>query len=206
LDLEAATHKAGGAVDDRFHAAKAVRGAPLIGTYLALFFKPDIAEVVYHGSYVKLDGVPMSQAYASTLDISFDVRGGLLVRQIHHWAALIFIAAIAVHALRIFFFTGAFRKPREHNPAISSNGSQPDWYFAFIEGAMRLMRGAETNFLGHTIAWDVFLPAVLLPLVFFAAMAGYPFLERNRLPFRHSGGGRGQRGRGFSWHRASRSP
>jgi len=86
----------------------------LSGTYLTLFFKPSMGEVVYHGSYVPLQGVTMSEAYASTLDISFDVRGGLIVRQIHHWAALIFVAAIMIHLLRIFF-TGAFRKPRELN-------------------------------------------------------------------------------------------
>ncbi len=41
-------------------------------------------------------------------------RGGLLMRQIHHWAALIFTASIVTHMARIFF-TGAFRKPREIN-------------------------------------------------------------------------------------------
>ena len=56
----------------------------------------------------------MSEAYASTLNISFDVRGGLLMRQIHHWAADLFMAAILCHMLRIFF-TGAYRKPRELN-------------------------------------------------------------------------------------------
>jgi ubiquinol-cytochrome c reductase cytochrome b subunit len=56
----------------------------------------------------------MSEAYASTLRISFDVRGGLLIRQIHHWAADLFMAAIIVHMLRVFF-TGAYRKPREVN-------------------------------------------------------------------------------------------
>ena len=56
----------------------------ITGTFLALFFQPSVREVVYHGSYTKLDSVPMSQAYASTLNISFEVRGGLLVRQIHH--------------------------------------------------------------------------------------------------------------------------
>src|SRR5262249_59901906 len=70
--------------------------------------------MVYHGTYVKLDGMHMSEAYASTLRISFDVRGGLLIRQIHHWAADLFVAAIMVHMLRIFF-TGAYRKPREVN-------------------------------------------------------------------------------------------
>jgi ubiquinol-cytochrome c reductase cytochrome b subunit len=86
----------------------------LTGTFLALFFKPSMTEIVYHGSYIKLDGRSMSEAYASTLHISFDVRGGLLIRQIHHWAADLFVAAILAHMLRIFF-TGAYRKPRELN-------------------------------------------------------------------------------------------
>jgi ubiquinol-cytochrome c reductase cytochrome b subunit len=86
----------------------------LSGTFLALFFKPSMTDVVYHGSYLKLDGVHMSEAYASTLNISFDVRGGLLMRQIHHWAADLFVAAIMAHMIRIFF-TGAYRKPREVN-------------------------------------------------------------------------------------------
>jgi ubiquinol-cytochrome c reductase cytochrome b subunit len=86
----------------------------LTGTFLTLFFQPSMTEVVYHGSYTHLDGVHMSEAYASTLNISFDVRGGLLMRQIHHWAADLFMAAIFAHMLRIFF-TGAYRKPRETN-------------------------------------------------------------------------------------------
>ncbi len=86
----------------------------LTGTFLAFWFKPSMTEVIYHGSYIKLDGIHMSEAYASTLNISFDVRGGLLMRQIHHWAADLFVAAILVHMLRIFF-TGAYRKPREVN-------------------------------------------------------------------------------------------
>jgi len=86
----------------------------LTGTFLTLFFQPSMTDVIYHGSYTPLDGVHMSEAYKSTLDISFDVRGGLLMRQIHHWAAILFVAAIVCHLLRIFF-TGAFRKPRELN-------------------------------------------------------------------------------------------
>jgi ubiquinol-cytochrome c reductase cytochrome b subunit len=86
----------------------------LTGTFLTFFFQPSMTEVVYHGAYTPLRGVRMSEAYASTLNISFDVRGGLLMRQIHHWAALLFMAAIFVHMLRIFF-TGAYRKPREFN-------------------------------------------------------------------------------------------
>ena len=86
----------------------------LTGTFLALFFVPSLSDVTYHGSYTKLDGIRMSEAYASTLNISFDVRGGLLIRQIHHWAADLFMVAIIAHMLRVFF-TGAYRKPREVN-------------------------------------------------------------------------------------------
>ncbi|HAS07896.1 MAG TPA: ubiquinol-cytochrome c reductase cytochrome b subunit, partial [Actinobacteria bacterium] len=86
----------------------------LTGVYLTLFFNPSMKEVVYNGSYAPLNGIKMTQAYESTLRVSFDVRGGLLVRQVHHWAALLFVAAVSVHMLRVFF-TGAFRKPRELN-------------------------------------------------------------------------------------------
>jgi ubiquinol-cytochrome c reductase cytochrome b subunit len=351
VKAEPVLRKAGGAIDDRFHAADYMRRAMrkafpdqwsfflgelalysfiiliLTGTYLALFFHPSMADVVYHGSYAKLDGVTMSEAYESTIRISFDVRGGLLVRQIHHWAALVFVASIACHSLRIFF-TGAFRKPREINwligtamfalaavegfagyslpddllsgtgvriaegimlsipvvgtyltffffggqypghdfiprlylahvlllpglilalvtahlmilwhqghtqfpgkrqgehhevgapmfpvfmmkttslflfvfgalaflgavaqinpiwlfgpydPLNASSASQPDWYFAFLEGSLRLMPGVATSIGGHTFVWNVFLPTVVLPVIFFLGMGGYPFFER----------------------------
>jgi ubiquinol-cytochrome c reductase cytochrome b subunit len=86
----------------------------LTGTFLALFFDPSMQEVKYNGSYVPLQGITMSRAYETTLNLSFDVRGGLIIRQMHHWSALLFMAAIIVHMLRVFF-TGAFRKPRELN-------------------------------------------------------------------------------------------
>jgi ubiquinol-cytochrome c reductase cytochrome b subunit len=351
VDLESKLEKAGGALDDRFHAAgyarKVVKKAfpdqwsfflgelalysfiilLVSGTFLTFFFHPSENDVVYHGTYAKLNGLHMSEAYESVLNISFDIRGGLLMRQIHHWAALIFIGAIAIHALRIFF-TGAFRKPREvnwvigttmfalacaegfagytlpddmlsgtgariaegimesipvvgtyvvffvfggqypgqdfiprlyiahvlllpglllalvaahvmilwhqghtqwpgkaekehvevgapffpvflmkttalfmfvfaglavlatvaqinpiwlfgpYNPLADSSSSQPDWYIGFLEGALRMMPGVETNVAGHTIAWNVFLPAVVLPALFFIGMYCYPFFER----------------------------
>ena len=86
----------------------------LTGTFLTFFFDASMTEVTYRGSYIPLDGVEMSRAYASTLNISFDVRGGLIMRQIHHWAALLFMASMTIHMFRVFF-TGAFRKPRELN-------------------------------------------------------------------------------------------
>jgi ubiquinol-cytochrome c reductase cytochrome b subunit len=82
------------------------------GTYLALFFDPSTAQTVYHGSYAPLNGAHMTEAYRSTVRLSLDVKAGLLIRQTHHWAADVFVAAIALHLMRIVF-TGAFRKPRE---------------------------------------------------------------------------------------------
>jgi ubiquinol-cytochrome c reductase cytochrome b subunit len=82
------------------------------GTYLAFFYEDSTASVVYHGPYEPLRGQEMTHAYRSVLDLSTTVKGGLLIRQTHHWAANVFIAAIVLHFLRIFF-TGAYRKPRE---------------------------------------------------------------------------------------------
>jgi ubiquinol-cytochrome c reductase cytochrome b subunit len=84
------------------------------GVFLTLFYVPDATPVTYEGSYAPLRGQEMSAAYRSVLEISFDVRAGLVMRQVHHWAALVFVAAIVIHQLRVFF-TGAFRKPRELN-------------------------------------------------------------------------------------------
>ncbi|MER8105389.1 ubiquinol-cytochrome c reductase cytochrome b subunit [Kitasatospora sp. NPDC094016] len=111
----------------------------LTGVYLTLFFKPSMAEVVYNGSYVPLKGIGMSEAYASTVDISFEIRGGLLIRQIHHWAALVFVAAMLVHMMRVFF-TGAFRKPREIN-----------WVFGFL----LLILGMFDGFFGYSLPDDL---------------------------------------------------
>ena len=104
----------------------------LSGAFLTFFFDPSMSEVTYHGAYQPLNGVMMTRAYETTLNISFEVRGGLFVRQIHHWAALLFAASIIIHMMRIFF-TGAFRKPREIN-----------WLVGFtllIGGALGLLIG-----------------------------------------------------------------
>ncbi|GAB3436354.1 cytochrome bc complex cytochrome b subunit [Phycicoccus ginsengisoli] len=101
----------------------------LSGTFLTFWFVPSAGQVVYDGSYLPLRGVTVSEAYRSTVDISFDIKGGLLIRQIHHWAALMFIIALSVHMLRVFF-TGAFRKPREINWVIGTMLSM----LALIEG------------------------------------------------------------------------
>ena len=155
--------KAANALDERFTGAKGLKKAfnkvfpdhwsfmlgeialysfiviLLSGVYLTLWFKPSMTEIVYNGSYQPLRGVEMSEAYASTLNISFDVRGGLLMRQIHHWAALFFVASISVHLLRVFF-TGAFRKPREAN---------------WIIGVVLLILSVVEGFAGYSLPDDL---------------------------------------------------
>jgi ubiquinol-cytochrome c reductase cytochrome b subunit len=111
----------------------------LTGTFLTLWFKPSMGEVVYNGSYDQLRGVNMSEAYASSLYLSFDVRGGLLMRQIHHWSAMLFIAAMFVHMMRIYF-TGAFRKPRELN---------------WVIGCLLLLLGSLEGFTGYSLPDDL---------------------------------------------------
>jgi ubiquinol-cytochrome c reductase cytochrome b subunit len=101
----------------------------LTGAFLTFWFVPSMGLITYDGSYVPMQGVLMSEAFASTLHISFDIKGGLLIRQIHHWAALMFIVAVTVHMMRVFF-TGAFRKPRELNWVIGSLLSM----LAIVEG------------------------------------------------------------------------
>src|SRR2546425_4663054 len=84
------------------------------GTFLTFFYVPDSRQEIYSGPYGPLQGASVSAAFGSVVRLSFEVRAGLLMRQVHHWAALIFVASIAVHLMRVFF-TAAFRKPRELN-------------------------------------------------------------------------------------------
>ncbi|CAB4329781.1 MAG: ubiquinol-cytochrome c reductase cytochrome b subunit [Actinobacteria bacterium] len=144
----------------------------LSGTFLTFWFDPSMKEVVYDGSYEPLQGIKMSAAYASTLDISFEVRGGLLMRQIHHWAALIFMVGIVVHLMRVYF-TGAFRKPREFN---------------WIIGVGLLTLGIVEGFLGYSLPDDLLsgtgiriaeaiiqaLPVIGSYLAFFAFGGAFP--------------------------------
>ena len=111
----------------------------LSGTFLTFFFQASQVPVIYDGSWVPLKGIEMSAAMKSVLDVSFDIRGGLLMRQVHHWAALLFIAAIGLHMLRIYF-TGAFRKPREIN-----------WIIGFVLFILALAEG----FTGYSLPDDL---------------------------------------------------
>jgi ubiquinol-cytochrome c reductase cytochrome b subunit len=162
-----AAEKAAGAgatwADDRYHLAKGMRHQInkvfpthwsfllgeialysfiillLSGVYLTLFFDPSMEEVIYNGSFVNMQGLEMTRAFESTLHISFEVRGGLFIRQLHHWAALIFVAAMLVHMIRIFF-TGAFRRPREAN---------------WVIGSLLLILGMFEGFFGYSLPDDL---------------------------------------------------
>ena len=109
------------------------------GAYLTFFFEPSGHEVVYDGSYEPLRGVEMSAAYRSSLDLSFEVRAGLVMRQIHHWAALVFVAVMVLHLARVFF-TGAYRKPRDLN---------------WVIGVTLLVLAIVNGFLGYSLLDDL---------------------------------------------------
>jgi quinol---cytochrome-c reductase cytochrome b subunit len=108
------------------------------GIYLTLFFEPSLAETVYRGSYAPLQGVRMSEAYRSVVDLSLSVDAGLLIRQTHHWAANVFIAAVVLHLMRIFF-TGAYRRPRE---------------LTYLLGVAMLFAGLVEGYLGYSLVDD----------------------------------------------------
>lgn len=109
------------------------------GVWLAFFFDPSDTTVVYQGSYLPLHGMSMNAAYESVVHISLDVRAGLLIRQVHHWAADLFIAILVCHLGRIFF-TGAFRKPREIN---------------WIIGVTLLLLSILNGFTGYSLPGDL---------------------------------------------------
>ncbi|HYZ46861.1 MAG TPA: cytochrome b N-terminal domain-containing protein, partial [Actinomycetota bacterium] len=111
----------------------------LTGTFLTLFFDATSTPSVYRGSYEPLHGVEMTDAYRSVVELSFDVRAGLVMRQIHHWAALVFIAAMVIHLCRVFF-TGAFRRPREIN---------------WMIGVTLLILGVFNGFTGYSLPDDL---------------------------------------------------
>src|SRR4051795_12742831 len=111
----------------------------LTGVFLTFWYTPSMAEVEYDGSYQLLRGLTMSESYESALRLSFDIRGGLLVRQIHHWAAALFLAAMLAHSLRVFF-TGAFRKPRELN---------------YVLGVALVATGLIEGFAGYSLPDDL---------------------------------------------------
>ena len=128
------------------------------GVYLTLFYRPDAAPVIYEGPYEPLQGQEMSAAYESVLRISYEVRAGLVMRQIHHWAALVFMASIVAHMIRVFF-TGAFRKPREIN---------------WMIGVTLLVLGIGMGFSGYSLPDDLLSGTGLR--IAYSAVISIPFI------------------------------
>jgi ubiquinol-cytochrome c reductase cytochrome b subunit len=133
----------------------------LTGIYLTLFFKPSLAPVRYSGDYAPLHGTMMSEAYQSTVDISLRVKAGLLIRQTHHWAADVFIAAIVLHLLRIFF-TGAFRKPRD---------------LTYYIGLLMLMTALLEGYVGYSMVDDLLSGMGLA--IGYSVLMSVPFIGAN---------------------------
>jgi ubiquinol-cytochrome c reductase cytochrome b subunit len=131
------------------------------GVYLTFFFVPSTETVTYHGTYAPLQGVEMSKAYESVVHLSLEVKAGLLIRQTHHWAANVFIAAIVVHLLRIFF-TGAYRKPRE---------------LTYYIGLVMLFTALLEGYLGYSLADDL-LSGMGLAIGYAVALS-IPFIGAN---------------------------
>jgi ubiquinol-cytochrome c reductase cytochrome b subunit len=141
------------------------------GVYLTLFFDDSRSQTVYHGSYAPLDGATMSRAYESVVHLSLDVRAGLLMRQTHHWAANVFLAAIVLHLIRVIF-TGAFRKPRD---------------LTYLLGVTMLALALIEGYLGYSMVDDLlsgmglaigYSVAISLPIVgakFATLLWGGPF-------------------------------
>jgi ubiquinol-cytochrome c reductase cytochrome b subunit len=131
------------------------------GVYLTFFFDDSRSPTVYHGPYKPLDGATMSHAYESVVHLSLSVKAGLLIRQTHHWAANVFIAAIVLHLLRVFF-TGAFRKPRD---------------LTYLLGLSMLMVALLEGYLGYSLADDL-LSGMGLAIGYSVAMS-IPFVGAN---------------------------
>jgi quinol---cytochrome-c reductase cytochrome b subunit len=124
------------------------------GVFLTLFFEPSSDTRIYDGSFAALQGHEVTAAYDSAMGLSFDVPAGLLMRQTHHWAADVFVVAIVLHLVRIFF-TGAFRKPRELN---------------YLVGVTLLALAVLEGFLGYSLIDDL-LSGMGLAIAYGVAMS-----------------------------------
>ena len=125
------------------------------GLFLSLVYVPDVrGQVTYQGPYVPLRGQPVTEAFNSVLRISLEVPAGLLVRQTHHWASLVFVAAIVLHLCRSFF-TGAFRRPRQRT---------------WVVGIAVLLLAMAQGLAGHSLPNDL-LSGMSLQVVWSAVLA-----------------------------------
>ncbi|MFB6114189.1 MAG: cytochrome bc complex cytochrome b subunit [Halodesulfurarchaeum sp.] len=112
----------------------------LTGIFLGSFYEPSIASVSYQGVVAQYQGETLPAAFASVLHLTYAVPFGMFVRRLHHWAAHLFIAAIALHMLRVFF-TAAYRNPRE-----------PNW----VVGSLLAILAIFASYTGYSLPFDEF--------------------------------------------------
>jgi ubiquinol-cytochrome c reductase cytochrome b subunit len=125
------------------------------GLFLSVFYIPDVrGQITYQGPYAPLRGQPVTEAFNSVMRISFEVPAGLLVRQTHHWASLVFVAAVVLHLCRLFF-TGAFRRPRERT---------------WVVGVAVLLLAMLQGLAGHSLPDDL-LSGTSLQIIWSAVLA-----------------------------------
>jgi quinol-cytochrome oxidoreductase complex cytochrome b subunit len=79
-----------------------------------------------------------SAAYDSIKDLNYVVPAGLLIRNVHRWAANVMVVVVILHMARVFF-TAAYRKPREFN---------------WLIGLGLLVTTLALSFTGYLLPWD----------------------------------------------------
>lgn len=146
----------------------------LTGLYLVFFYDASAELVPYSGSYAALQGVEVSRAFHSVMDITFEQRLGWVIRQTHHWSAVVFAALIAVHAMRVFF-TGAFRRPRRLNWMVGLTLlvlTLATGFFGFV--LPHDLLAASSARIGHSLAVSVPLVGPGVAELLFAGPFGNP--------------------------------
>ncbi|WP_123533316.1 cytochrome b [Halosimplex salinum] len=127
----------------------------LTGVFLGFFFEPSTSDVEYDGSVAEYQGEELPEAFASVLNITYDVPFGMLIRRMHHWAAHLFVASMALHMLRVFF-TGAYRNPREPNWLVGTGLAGMSMFAAYTGYALPFDEFASTAVgIGYNVALSV---------------------------------------------------
>ncbi|WP_435345885.1 cytochrome b [Haloarchaeobius sp. HRN-SO-5] len=139
----------------------------LTGTFLGFFFEPSTSEVEYEGSVAEYQGEELPEAYVSVLNITYDVPFGMLIRRLHHWAAHLFVASLALHMLRVFF-TGAYRNPRELNWLVGTGLAGTSMFAAYTGYALPFDEFASTAAgIGYNVAISIPLVGDMLGKIVF---------------------------------------
>ena len=173
FDLSATTHVLGKAfpAEDSFLLGEVALFCFLLlvltGVFLGFFFEPSTSQVEYQGSVVAYQNEEVPESFASVLHITYDVPYGMFLRRMHHWAAHLFVASIALHMLRVFF-TGAYRNPREPNWVVGTVLMGLAVFAAYTGYALPFDEFASTaTGIGYNVARSVPVFGEVLSRIFF---------------------------------------